>query len=271
MTDRESPTTRDDRHATHTWHEPRQDRMQDRIQDTMQDSMYDDVTAQDLLIGELTAALLEEDTGPREPLPAALADRVVHTGEALLRARTVPPLAMPAAPAPASGPRWLTWGGWLAAAAMLAITLRPANRTDAPDAPVAPVNAVAALRDSLLADSASLVRRRWTPTGDSSATQASGEVLWDPRTQRGVMRFVGLSANDRRVAQYQLWIFDQTRDERYPVDGGVFDITPGTGEVLIPIRARVPVGRAVLFAVTVEKPGGVVVSTRERIAVVAKI
>jgi anti-sigma-K factor RskA len=70
--------------------------------------------------------------------------------------------------------------------------------------------------------------------------------------------------------QYQLWIFDKNRDERYPVDGGVFDIPPGAHEVFVPIDARVPVGEAVLFAITVEPPGGVVVSKRDRIALVAK-
>jgi len=38
----------------------------------------------------------------------------------------------------------------------------------------------------------------------------------------------------------------------------------------VPIKAKLPVGEPVLFAVTVEKPGSVVVSKRERIVVVAK-
>ena len=38
----------------------------------------------------------------------------------------------------------------------------------------------------------------------------------------------------------------------------------------MPIHARLPVGEAALFAVTVEKPGGVVVSKREHIVVTAK-
>ena len=38
----------------------------------------------------------------------------------------------------------------------------------------------------------------------------------------------------------------------------------------MPIRAKLPVGEPVLFAITVEKPGGVVVSKRDRIALVAK-
>jgi hypothetical protein len=53
-----------------------------------------------------------------------------------------------------------------------------------------------------------------------------------------------------------------------PVDGGVFDVT-SAGEVIVPISAKLPVSGAVLFAATVEAPGGVVVSKRERIVVTA--
>ena len=84
------------------------------------------------------------------------------------------------------------------------------------------------------------------------------------------MRFTGLAANDPDQLQYQLWIFDAGRDDRYPVDGGVFDVPVGADEVVVPIRASLPVGEVALFAVTVEKPGGVVVSSRERIAVLAQ-
>jgi anti-sigma-K factor RskA len=54
------------------------------------------------------------------------------------------------------------------------------------------------------------------------------------------------------------------------VDGGVFDIPAGQREILVPIDARVPVGDAVMFAITVEPAGGVVVSTRDRIALLAQ-
>ena len=84
------------------------------------------------------------------------------------------------------------------------------------------------------------------------------------------MRFAGLAANDPADSQYQLWIFDAERDERHPVDGGVFDIPRDGGETIVPIRAKLPVGQPALFAVTVERPGGVVVSDRQRIAVVAR-
>jgi anti-sigma-K factor RskA len=86
------------------------------------------------------------------------------------------------------------------------------------------------------------------------------------------MRFRGLPANNPRELQYQLWIFDATRGDQYPVDGGVFDIPANSGgEVIVPIVARIPIRDPALFAVTIEKPGGSVVSSRERIVVVAPV
>lgn len=48
----------------------------------------------------------------------------------------------------------------------------------------------------------------------------------------------------------------------------MFDVT-STGEVVVPITAKLRVGDDTLFAVTVERPGGVVVSRREHIVVTA--
>ncbi|UCC15131.1 MAG: anti-sigma factor [Gammaproteobacteria bacterium] len=110
----------------------------------------------------------------------------------------------------------------------------------------------------------------WTHTEDPAALGARGELVWDNDTQEGYMRFSGLAPNNPEELQYQLWIFDETRDDRHPVDGGVFDMPAGESEVVVPIRAKLPVGKPVLFAITVERPGGVVVSSRERIALLAK-
>ena len=79
---------------------------------------------------------------------------------------------------------------------------------------------------------------------------------------------VAVETNDPTQFQYQLWIFDKDRDDKYPVDGGVFDVGPD-GEVVVKISAKLHVNEPVLFAVTVEQPGGVVVSDRSRIAVTA--
>ena len=166
--------------------------------------------------------------------------------------------------------------GWYAAAAslLLAVTAwwprlaeQPADVVIGPT----PVPTLTDQRAALLAAGDTLVRKDWTATEDPAATGLAGDVVWDPATQTGYMRFTGLAPNDVTEQQYQLWIFDGTRDDRYPVDGGVFDIPAGATEVIVPIRARLPVRDAALFAVTVEPPGGVVVSSRERIVALAQV
>jgi anti-sigma-K factor RskA len=128
-----------------------------------------------------------------------------------------------------------------------------------------------ALRDSIATSDAAALQLEWSATTDDAAVGASGDVVWSARDQAGVMRIRGLQPNDPTQSQYQLWIFDAARDERFPVDGGVFDVPAGDGEVLVPIDASLPVRQAMLFAVTVERPGGVVVSDRERIVLVAEV
>jgi hypothetical protein len=146
--------------------------------------------------------------------------------------------------------------------------LTPPSATSVAPVPSAPPSPKAE-RDALLARSGS-VQSEWSATKDPAAKAASGDVVWNASEQKGFMRFHGLAKNDPKVSQYQLWIFDKTRDQKYPVDGGVFDVDTQTGDVVVPITARVPVGDATLFAITVEKPGGVVVSKRERIVLTAK-
>jgi hypothetical protein len=228
----------------------------------------------DAAAAELTALLAQEARTGADELPAHLADRIVGVGEALVRTtRTTAqsPTAVTPLPArPASPLRSVAmWGGWLAAAAAMVIWVASPRATPSVPRTALAANG-AALRDSLLNADSTLVRLAWTATADSSAHGATGDVVWSAKAQRGVMRIAGLLPNDGKRWQYQLWIFDKQRDQKYPVDGGVFDIPPGSREVFVPIDARVPVGEAVMFAITVEKAGGVVVSTRERVALLAK-
>jgi anti-sigma-K factor RskA len=129
--------------------------------------------------------------------------------------------------------------------------------------PPAPPSA-AEQRAELLAKSESL-KIVLGATKDPASAGVTGDVVWDPVTQRGFAHLVGLAPNDPALHQYQLWIFDGGRDKRYPVDGGVFDMPRAATEVVIPIHAVLPVLSAKAFAVTVEKPGGVVVSGREHV------
>jgi hypothetical protein len=185
-----------------------------------------------------------------------------------------------ARPAPRPAAKSSSLYGWLAAAACLVVAIIAWNRT-LPPAPVAMTPAPVVLpplekppppptateqREALMAKADSL-KITFGATKDPAAAGVSGDVVWDPATQRGFLHFVGLAPNDPAVHQYQLWIFDGGRDKRYPVDGGVFNISADTGEVVIPIHAALPVLSAKAFAVTVEKPGGVVVSGREHVVV----
>jgi anti-sigma-K factor RskA len=133
---------------------------------------------------------------------------------------------------------------------------------------VAPAKSPAEARAELLATAKDVTTLAWTPTQDPNGANATGDVVWSATAQQGYMRFAGLAPNDPTQIQYQLWIFDKNRPEATPVDGGVFDVS-STGEVIVPITAKLTVGEPVLFAVTIEKPGGVVVSKRERIVVTA--
>jgi anti-sigma-K factor RskA len=116
-----------------------------------------------------------------------------------------------------------------------------------------------------------VTRVAWAPGNNDLGRGVTGEVVWSDQRQQGVMKFRGLKANDPRQEQYQLWIFDAERDEKYPVDGGVFDIPAGEDEVFVAIDPRVPVAKATLFAISVERPGGTVVSDRSRLPLVAPV
>lgn len=109
----------------------------------------------------------------------------------------------------------------------------------------------------------------WQSLDENSTV--TGGVAWDDELNEGFMQIAGLAANDPSVEQYQLWIFrtDDPGTEPHPVDGGVFDVT-SSGEVIVPIDAKLNVGHAGIFAVTVEKPGGVVVSDRSGLMILAK-
>ncbi len=96
----------------------------------------------------------------------------------------------------------------------------------------------------------------------------SGDVVWSDGKQEGYMLLNGLAVNDPEVQQYQLWIVDPERDS-VPVDGGVFDVSEES-RAIVPIHARLNVEQPVAFVITVEKPGGVVVSKQEEVAAIAQ-
>lgn len=116
------------------------------------------------------------------------------------------------------------------------------------------------------------VRLAWSPFNLEGAAPAeqpglAGDVVWNDEQQSGYLRFTGLKANDPKVEQYQVWVIDE-RGMEQKVSGGVFNAT-AQGEVIVPIHPGIDVGKVVLFAVTVEKPGGTWVPDLKRRLVVA--
>jgi len=89
----------------------------------------------------------------------------------------------------------------------------------------------------------------------------SGDIIWTDQGQKGFIKITGLPMNDPIQNQYQVWILDPLKYEQ-PVDGGVFDVTQTDKPVIIPINPKLPISKAVAFAITLEQPGGVVVSSQ---------
>ena len=248
------------------------------------------------------AAIMLARQPPLTPLPPDIKQRLLDQAQGIASTADMPPRRH------GKHLRWIAASGWaLAAAATIAaitlvidqraITELPRSAQTVPESlPLAsqpreaqppaesrPVPAptsgtsqparpltTAAQRDRLLADGRSAFQRRWRAGGDPAGIGVTGDVVWDPDTQRGYMRFVGLRKNDPSFEQYQLWIIDASRDERFPIDGGVFDSPGGDDEFIVPIRTQLPVRTPILFGVTLERPGGVVVSDRSRLVVIAQ-
>ncbi len=123
--------------------------------------------------------------------------------------------------------------GW-AVAAMLAVVLIFVLRPGA-EVPVEPFDAVKA-RAELIAEAPGTTVIEWTMPDVPAYKAVTGDVAWNDERQEGYLRLVGMPMNDPSIAQYQLWIVDSDRDAN-PVDGGVFDVPEGGGEIVIPIDA----------------------------------
>lgn len=124
-------------------------------------------------------------------------------------------------------------------------------------------------REQFLASAVDKIQTNWTqpkPTGD----EVSGDVVWSNAKQEGYLLLHGLPVNDPDKETYQLWIIDENQDEKTPIDGGIFDVNE-KGETIVPINAKLKVKKPKMFAVTVEKPGGVVVSKLGKVVAIAKV
>ncbi len=169
---------------------------------------------------------------------------------------------------------WTTlrlYSGWIVAACLMFFVLTWMTVGDA----VAPGGSLSLSekRAALIALPGTIVAR-WAVGPTPMSTQGPldqplGDVVWSMESQEGYMSFQGLPVNDPNVEQYQLWIIDPSRD-KHPIDGGVFDIV-ANGTSIIPIDAKLGVVSPQAFAITVEKPGGVVVSDQKRLPLIATL
>jgi hypothetical protein len=258
--------------------EPAEQRLLDALDDARVSAL-----ARELERAAAAATLVGLDT--REELPPALRARIEAAALERLPTRTpdvMPGVASLATATPSARGRvpprsvGASRAGWWAAAACLALAIlgwwRPWGLSGGSPAPLS--SSAAPSQSELEKQRAGLEAQPGTVVvklGPTAAGTVQADIVWNEKLQQGVLRVSGLAANDPAVEQYQLWIFDAARDARYPVDGGVFDIPAQSAPVLIPIRARLAVHSAAAFAVTVEKPGGVVVSARDRVVALGKV
>ena len=169
---------------------------------------------------------------------------------------------------------WFGWLGWAVAAAaciVLAVTVfipRVGPVAVIPPSPTPEERLTPAQQRQRLMDSpGQLVKAEWTKAKMDEIT-VSGDVVWSPEKQAGYLRVSGLPKNDSSRESYQLWIVDDSQN--MPIDGGVFDVT-ADGEVIIPIDARLKAMNPKLFAITIEKAGGVVKSEMKKFAAQAPV
>ncbi len=172
--------------------------------------------------------------------------------------------------------QWLGWAFAAAACVALAINLwltqsqKPTEVAKTPETIQTPKPelSLAQKREQLLASATDAVQV--SLANPKNEKEILGDMVWSNSQQKGYARFRGLPANDTAQETYQLWIVDETQNEKTPISGGVFDVS-GTGEIIVPINAQLTVKKPKMVAVTKEKPGGVVVSKQEKVVAVAKI
>ena len=235
--------------------------------------------ADDLSFDRAAAAINIADLGTIDEMPANVRARVVADANEFFADKQ--PASAPvetAAPAK-SGLGLFGWLGWaVAAAAVIALVLnimltrtRPPQQIAGPLATATPTPerlTPEQMRDRLI-NSAPDLARADIGAGNVKELKPTGDIVWSDVNQTGYIHVKGLPKNDPTKEQYQLWIFDQNQDPKTPVDGGVFDVS-ADGEVTIPINAKLKVKNPQVFAITIEKPGGVVVSKQEKVASLAK-
>jgi anti-sigma-K factor RskA len=239
-------------------------------------------TAADELVSlEMTAAaisLIDIEAG--QEMPRHLAARIEDDAERWVGASVAAGRDESSRDRAAGSSGWFGWLGWAVAAAACVALVANIFLQQAPPQPTIAVLPAATQtpreltpaeqREELLRSTAAIIKADWAPGNVKELREIAGDVVWSDQTQKGYMRFRGLPANDKTRETYQLWIFDKVQDKATPIDGGTFDVD-SNGDVVIPIDAKIKAVEPGMFAVTIERPGGVVVSKREKIVALATV
>jgi len=215
-----------------------------------------------------TAAISLIDERGEEPMPVHLRANIRASAEGYFdekEAGAAPIISVRAIESKRSS--IFTWLGWVVAvAACLALVANIYfTRLSASAGPT-----LAQQRRTLIETTPDITKASFTKGTVQEISDVSGDIVWSDSKQAGFMILRGLPVNDRSRTTYQLWIFDQNQEKETPVSGGVFDIDQN-GEVIIPIKATLRITKPNLFAVTIEKPGGVMKSDKKNIAALGKL
>lgn len=128
---------------------------------------------------------------------------------------------------------------------------------------------IAELRAQALAQNPSIQRQEWQPGPSPRRGGVTGDVVWNQQEQDGWLTFRNLPALPADQA-YQLWIVDGER-QGDPVDGGLFTIASTEDTTVVPIQARLQIGKPAAFVITIEDKRGVVVSKQEHVVAIASL
>jgi len=217
--------------------------------------------------GLMQLGFLHQDQGSAERMPEVLREKIAQQaheffGQQLTQSPSVTDIRSARKPREERAPQaparsWLNAdrAGWAVAAGLVLafFVLRPDQ------APLSTEPSITQQRAAIMASANTIIAPWASGVAADGYEEVTGDVVWSDSEQAGFMRLSGLVANNAASAQYQLWIVDPDRDER-PVDGGVFNVPAGVDEVIIPIDSKLNISAPAAFAITLEKPGGVVVS-----------
>ena len=236
---------------------------------------------------ELTAAAVSlANLDVHEPMPSHVRARIEDAADDWFAQKSTAKAAPSAEPAAVvSEPKmglfgWLGWAAAAVACIALVVVIWNSRQNQpltagpgaTPSPAATPFPKPEERREQLLASADDVRKADWGPGNMKDLASVKGDAVWSDERQEGYLHFKGLPPNDKHTQQYQLWIFDETQSDKTPIDGGVFDVNVGeNGEVVIPIHATLHVKNPKAFAVTVEKPGGVMVSDRSKIVVLGKV